>query len=144
MLLAAVGAVIAGVFWDSAYHARNPGDEAGAEMVKAHGLMWAGLLGGAVVSAVALARGTERRQAFAVGLAGAMIGLLGHGLDVRAHETDGNAAFAHLLFLAGELALVVAAVVLSPRPLRLPGAQSGEPPRPGAKGRRSSGSRRRR
>ena len=143
-LLAAAGLVIVGLFWDSAYHARNPGDEAGLDMLTSHGVIWAGLLVGAVASALALLRGTDRRGAFAAGLAGSLVGLLGHGLDVYAHETDGNPAFAHLVFLAGQLALVVAAVVVSPRPLRLPGAATGTPPRPGARSPRSTRSRRKR
>ena len=143
-LLAAAGLVIVGLFWDSAYHARNRGPEAGLEMLESHGVMWAGLLAAIGVSALALARGTERRRAFAFALGGALAGILGHGLDVYAHETDGSAALAHVLFTGGELVLVVAAVVLSPRSLRLPGAATGAPPTSAARTRRSGRSGRRR
>ena len=143
-LLAAAGLVVAGLFWDSAYHTRNPGTETGLEMLESHGVIWAGLVTGIVVSALALARESERRRAFALALGGALVGALGHALDVYAHETAGDPALAHLLFLAGELALVVAAVVLSPRSLRLPGAATGTPPTPTARSRRSSRSGRKR
>ena len=143
-LLAAAGLVVAGLFWDSAYHARNAGTEAGLEMLESHGVIWAGLVAGIVVSALALAGGSDRRGTFGFALGGALVAVLGHALDVYAHETDRNPALAHLLFIAGQLALVGAAVVLSPRSLRLPGAATGTPPTPTARSRRSSRSRRRR
>ena len=143
-LLAAAGLVVAGLFWDSAYHARNPGTEEGLEMLESHGVIWAGLVTAIIVSALALARRAERRRAFAFALGGALVATLGHALDVYAHETDGSAAFAHLLFVAGQLVLVVAAVVLSPRSLRLPGAATGTPPTPASRSRGPRRPRRRR
>lgn len=143
-LLAAAGIAVAGLFWDSAYHARNPGTEAGFELLRSHGVIWAGLLAGIAVSAFALSRATAGRRAFAFALGGALVGALGHALDVYAHETDRDPAPAHLLFVAGQLVLVIAAVLLSPRSLRLPGARTGSPPTPIARSRRSSRFRRRR
>ena len=55
-LLAAAGLVVAGLFWDSAYHTRNPGTGTGLEMLASHGGIWAVLVTGIGVSAVALAR----------------------------------------------------------------------------------------
>ena len=154
-LLAGAGLVIAGLFWDAAYHARTPGSEAGWEMAQAHGARWAGLAVGAIAAALALRTEADRRGAFLAALVASLAGLAGHGLDLYAHETEADASLAHLLFLGGELALVVSAVVVSPRSLRLPGARFEPRDAPGkrrsrrreptrARPRRSSRSRRKR
>ena len=123
-LLAASGLVILGLFWDSAYHTRNPGFEAGWEMAKAHGVVWLGLLVGLVAGTLGAIAAPERRTVFLVAAGGALAGLLGHALDVVGHANGSRAGFAHALFILGQLVLVVAAVLASPRSLRLPGLRA--------------------
>ncbi|MDQ3856953.1 MAG: hypothetical protein M3327_00660 [Actinomycetota bacterium] len=122
-VLAGAAVLVAGVLWDGVWHARNGRSEVGLDLVAAHGGIYLGAAIALVAAASALVDPAGRSPAFVAALAGALLAVVGHGLDFWAHETRSDARPAHALFLVGEVVLVATAVLLSPVDLRLPGAR---------------------
>ena len=120
-LLAGAGLVIAGLFWDAAWHARHPDAfESPRDMLEAHFVIYVGLVVACAAALAALVRALPSRAAFVAALVGGGAAGLGHGLDALAHADGTESSLGHALATLGQLALVIAAVVVSPISLRLP------------------------
>jgi len=111
-LVAGAAVVVLGGIWDTAWHSRNPGLEAGADMVQAHAVIYLGLAIVVVSAAWALHRFSLRRPTFLAALLGGVVAALGHALDVYAHSSSSESGLGHALILVGQAVVIVTAFLV--------------------------------